>query len=279
MDGHQIFVVSDSTGETAERVVRAALLQFPHHRVRVRLFTRVRDRDAVSDVLKKAGEAGAMVVFTLVSPELRESFHEIAHQEKVETVDVIGQLIHKVGAYVEASPLNQPSATMPLSEEYFRRVEAIEFAVKSDDGKEPRNLRRADLVLVGVSRTSKTPLSTYLAGRGLRVANVPLVLGVAPPTELDDIPPEKVVALTIGVDQLLEIRKARLTQLGMPVDSSYGLREHVRTELEYAETLFAKHPGWMVIDVSGRAIEETATIILESVKDREEKKYHQEIAL
>ena len=280
MDGqHQIFVVSDSTGETAERVVRASLLQFPHHRVRVRLFTRVRDREGVADVLRKAGEAGAMVVFTLVSPELRESFHEIAKQERVETVDVIGQLIHKVATYVSAAPLNQPSATMPLSEEYFRRVEAIEFAVKSDDGKEPRNLRKADLVLVGVSRTSKTPLSTYLAGRGLRVANVPLVLGVPPPAELDDVPPERVVCLTIGIDQLLEIRRARLSQLGMPTDTAYGLREHVRTELEYAEALYAKHPGWMVIDVSGRAIEETATIILESIKDREEHRYHQELAL
>ena len=275
----QIFVVSDSTGETAERVVRAALLQFPHHRVRIRLFTRVRDRDAVSDVLRKAGEAGAMVVFTLVSPELRETFHAIAAQEKVETVDVIGGLIHKVAGYIEASPLNQPSATMPLSEEYFRRVEAIEFAVKSDDGREPRNLRKADLVLVGVSRTSKTPLSTYLAGRGLRVANVPLVLGVTPPAELEDLAPEKVVGLTIGIDQLLEIRKARLVQLGMPPDSAYGLRDHVRTELEFAERIFTAHPSWMVIDVSGRAIEETATIILESIKDREEKRYSAELAL
>jgi regulator of PEP synthase PpsR (kinase-PPPase family) len=275
----QIFVVSDSTGETAERVVRAALLQFPHHRVRVRLFTRVRDREAVADVLRKAGEANAMVVFTLVAPELREDFHRIAAQEKVDTVDVIGQLIHKVAGYVEAQPLNQPTATMPLSEEYFRRVEAIEFAVKSDDGKEPRNLRKADLVLVGVSRTSKTPLSTYLAGRGLRVANVPLVLGVPVPPELDDIPAEKVVGLTIGIDQLLEIRRARLAQLGMPTDASYGLRDHVRTEMEFAESIFAAHPNWLVIDVSGRAIEETATIILESVKDSEEKKYQAEVAL
>ena len=275
----QIFVVSDSTGETAERVVRAALLQFPHHRVRLRLFTRVRDEVAAADVLRKAGEAGAMVVFTLVAPEMREKFHEIAAREKVEAVDVIGTLIHKVASYIEAQPLNQPSATMPLSEEYFRRVEAIEFAVKSDDGKEPRNLRKADLVLVGVSRTSKTPLSTYLAGRGLRVANVPLVLGVTPPAELDDLPPEKVVALTIGVDQLLEIRRSRLLQLGMPADASYGLRDHVRAELDAAAELFARHPSWMVIDVSVRAIEETATMILESIKDREDTKYKAEMAI
>lgn len=270
MERPTIFVVSDSTGETAERVVRAALLQLPDQRVRIRLFTRVRDPEAVAEVLKKANDAGAMVVFTLVSPDLREYFHEVAAQEHIESVDVIGQLIHKVANYLEATPLNRPTATMPLSEEYFRRVEAIEFAVKSDDGKEPRNLRKADLVLTGVSRTSKTPLSTYLAGRGLKVANVPLVLGVPPPPELSEVAPEKVVGLTLAIEKLLEIRKARLIQLGMPADANYGLREHVGAELEYADEIFSSHPGWMVIDVSGRAIEETATIILEALKDRED---------
>ncbi|MEM9188203.1 MAG: pyruvate, water dikinase regulatory protein [Myxococcota bacterium] len=270
MENKSIFVVSDSTGETAERVVRAALLQYPDHRVRVRLFTRIRTPDAVDGVLKKAVEAGAMVVFTIVAPQLREHVHEVANEAGVVAVDVIGALIHKVGTFLEAQPINMPSATMPLSEEYFRRVEAIEFAVKSDDGKEPRNLRKADLVLVGVSRTSKTPLSTYLAGRGLRVANVPLVLGVAPPKELFDVKPERIVALTIEIEKLLEIRKQRLTQLGMPEDANYGLRDHVRSELDHAHQIFKEHPGWTVLDVSGRAIEETATIILELYKDRME---------
>mgnify|MGYP002780622828 CR=1 FL=1 len=267
-----IFVVSDSTGETAEKVVRAALLQFPDHRVRVRLFTRVRDRDAVLEVLRKARDQNAMVVFTLVAPELRENFHELAMSHGVEAVDVIGALIHKVAAFVEADPLNVPTVTMPLSEEYFRRVEAIEFAVKSDDGKEPRNLRKADLVLTGVSRTSKTPLATYLAGRGLKVANVPLVLGVEPPAELYEMPADRVVALTIGLDQLLEIRKQRLRQLGMPDDANYGLRDHVRAELDHANDIFRKNRDWLVVDVTNRAIEETATIILEAFKDREEKR-------
>lgn len=279
MDPKPIFVVSDSTGETAERVVRAALLQYPDARVPVRLFTRVRDRDSVSDVIKKAREHGSMIVFTIVRPELREFFHKLAQENEVEAVDVIGSLIHKVGAFLEADPVNIPTADMPLSKEYFRRVEAIEFAVKSDDGKEPRNLRKADLVLVGVSRTSKTPLSTYLAGRGLKVANVPLVLGVPPPNEIDDLPPEKVIGVTIGIDQLLEIRRARLIQLGMPADATYGLRDHVRAELEFAESIFNAHPDWTVLDVSGRAIEETATIILETLKDREEKRYAAELAL
>ncbi len=266
-----IFVVSDSTGETAERVVRAALLQFPNHKVRVRLFTRIRDEDAVTEVLTKAGKQNAMVVFTIVRPELREFFHECARKNEVEAVDVIGSLIHKVGTFLEAKPLNIPSAQMPLSAEYFKRVEAIEFAVKSDDGKEPRNLRKADLVLTGVSRTSKTPLSTYLAGRGLKVANVPLVMGVDPPPELYEVPGHKVIALTVEIDLLLEIRKQRLRQLGMPEDANYGLRDHVRTELEFAHAIFRKNPDWMIVNVTNRAIEETATIILEAYKERAER--------
>jgi hypothetical protein len=211
-----------------------------------------------------------MVVFTLVRPELREHFNEHATRLGVRHVDVIGALIGQVGAFLEADPVNIPTAEMPLSEEYFRRVEAIEFAVKSDDGKEPRNLRKADLVLVGVSRTSKTPLSTYLAGRGFKVANVPLVLGVEPPEELDDVPGYRVVGLTVDVDQLIDIRRQRLQQLGMPPDANYGLRDHVKAELEYAHGIFRKHPEWMVVDVTNCAIEETATIILESLRERDE---------
>ncbi|MEM9862043.1 MAG: pyruvate, water dikinase regulatory protein [Myxococcota bacterium] len=271
-DRKLIFVVSDSTGETAERVVRAALLQFPDQRVRVRLFTRVRNDAAIEEVIAKAVSHHAMVVFTIVRPELRDFLFQRAREQAVECVDVIGSLIHKVGTFLEAAPLNIPTAQMSLSEEYFRRVEAIEFAVKSDDGKEPRNLRKADIVLTGVSRTSKTPLSTYLAGRGLKVANVPLVMGVDPPEELYEVPPHKVVALTIELELLLEIRKERLAQLGMPVDANYGLRDHVRSELDFAHAIFKAHPGWMTVNVTNRAIEETATIILEAYKEREENK-------
>lgn len=270
MDARVIYVVSDSTGETAERVTRATLLQFPDHKVRLRIERRVRDRRGLAVILERASEQAAMVVFTLVRPELRAHFYELANQFNVRHVDVIGALLNQIGHYLEADPVNIPSAEMPLSQEYFRRVEAIEFAVKSDDGKEPRNLKKADLVLVGVSRTSKTPLSTYLAGRGLKIANVPLVLGVEPPEELYELPGYRVVGLTIDVEQLMDIRKQRLQQLGMPPDANYGLRDHVKAELEHAHAIFRNNPEWMVVDVTNCAIEETATIILEALKEREE---------
>src|SRR5207253_9200853 len=139
-------------------------------------------------------------------------------------------LIGKLTVYLDRQPINTPSGMLPLSDEYFRRIEAVEFTVKSDDGKEPRNFKKADLVLVGVSRTSKTPLSTLLAQRGLKVANLPLVLGVNPPPELNEAPQDRVIGLTIGIEQLCEIRQARLRQLGMPPETNYALREHVRQE-------------------------------------------------
>ena len=165
-----------------------------------------------------------------------------------------------------------PSSMLPLSEEYFRRIEAVEFAVKSDDGKEPRNFKKADLVLVGVSRTSKTPLSTILAQRGLKVANLPLVLGVPPPPELEEAPQDRIVGLTIGLDQLVR------DPPGAPAAARHAAPRRTtrcastsKRSSTYAKRLFAQHPQWPVIDVTGRAIEETAVIILESLKERDDK--------
>lgn len=267
-----IDIVSDSTGETAEKVVRASLLQFPGAPVQIRLHTRVRTKEGVRAVLEDSAANGALVFFTVVSPELREYIHHASYELRVEAVDLIGSLIAKIGSFLDANPINLPSAMLPLSEEYFRRIEAVEFAVKSDDGREPRNFKKADLVLVGVSRTSKTPLSTLLAQRGLKVANYPIVLGVEPPPEIEEAPQDRCVGLTIGLEQLVMIRRARLKQLGMPVDTNYGLLEHVQEEIDFANDIFQKHPSWPVIDVTGRAIEETAVIILETLRERDAQK-------
>jgi regulator of PEP synthase PpsR (kinase-PPPase family) len=279
LDTKRIDVLSDSTGETAEKVVRAAMLQFPHSGAHIRVHTRVRTKEAVRPLLERAAKENALIVFTVVSPELREYIHAASYELKVEALDLIGSLIGKLSTFLDRQPINMPSGMLPLSDEYFRRIEAVEFTVKSDDGKEPRNFKKADLVLVGVSRTSKTPLSTILAQRGLKVANLPLVLGVATPPELEEASQERIVGLTIGLDPLVEIRKARLKQLGLSVDASYGLRDQVKEELEFAQRIFRAHPSWPVIDVTGRAIEETAVIILESLKERDEQAKNARAAL
>ena len=270
METRRVEILSDSTGETAEKVVRAAMLQFPHSGAIIRLHTRVRTPDAARPILELAAKEGALVVFTVVSPELREFIHAQSYELKVEALDLIGSLIGKLATFLDRQPINTPSGMLPLTDEYFRRIEAVEFAVKSDDGKEPRNFKKADIVLCGVSRTSKTPLSTLLAQRGLKVANYPIVLGAPLPPEIEEAQQDRVIGLTIEIDHLLEIRKARLKQLGMPMDASYGLREQVKQELDFARQIFAEHPQWPVIDVTGRAIEETAVIILESLKERDE---------
>ncbi len=271
LDTQRIDILSDSTGETAEKVVRAAMLQFPQSGAQIRLHTRMRSREVIRPVLENAAKDGALVVFTVVSPALREYIHAQSYELKVEAVDLIGALIGKLALFLDRQPINMPSGTLPLTEEYFRRIEAVEFAVKSDDGKDPRNFKRADLVLCGVSRTCKTPLSTLLAQRGLKVANQPIVLGVSVPPELDEAIQDRIVGLTIECDHLVEIRKARLKQLGMPADAEYALREQIKQELDYAQQVFAKHPDWPVIDVTGRAIEEIAVLVLESLKERDER--------
>jgi regulator of PEP synthase PpsR (kinase-PPPase family) len=262
-----IDVVSDSTGETAEKVVRAALLQFPNAGAQIRLHTRSRTKEAVRPIVERAARDRALLVFTVVEPELREYIHQTTAELHIEAIDVIGSLIGKLGTYLDREPIGMPSVMLPLSDEYFRRIEAVEFAVKSDDGKDPRNFKKADIILVGVSRTSKTPLSLLLAQRGLRVANLPLVLGAQLPYELRETPSDRVVGLTIGVDHLCEIRQARLRQLGMPAETNYGMREHVREELDYALGLFREN-GWPTVDVTGRAVEESAVIVLEAMKEK-----------
>jgi regulator of PEP synthase PpsR (kinase-PPPase family) len=257
-----VVVVSDATGDTAERVVRAALLQFKDTPCNVRLYSQVRLESEVEKIIERAAELHALVVFTLVNAAERELLWKLCDKLNVEAVDLIGSLMGKMATFLGAQPSGVPGLLHTISEEYYRRIEAVEFAVKNDDGAEPRNLPKADLVLVGISRTSKTPLSTFLAQKGIRVANVPLVLGVDPPAELDQVDPNKVYGLTIQSDALSKIRQARLAHLGMPADSSYGMRDHIQREMAYAQEIFRKHPDWPVIDVTAKAIEETAADIL-----------------
>ena len=261
-----IYVVSDSTGETAAKVVHAALKQFPQLQAEVRIEARVRDEERVRVLLEKAHAEGALVVFTLVDPEIRDRLGALMRQRNVSSVDIMRELIRQIASFVDVMPLNTPTAVLPLGDDYYRRVEAIEFAIKSDDCKEPGNLAKADLVIVGPSRTSKTPLSTYLAGRGLFVANVPITQGVSLPEELASLPKDRVVALTINSSRLIDIRKQRLVQLGMPDTAAYGLKEHIDNELSYVQEIYDAHPDWLVIDVTNRSIQETAAIILENRK-------------
>ncbi|MFT9488108.1 MAG: pyruvate, water dikinase regulatory protein [Tepidibacillus sp.] len=257
-----IYVISDSIGETAEYVVRAAASQFNGGTAEIRRISYIDDHESIDEVVQSAKEVNGLIAFTIVVAELKEYLLKIAEKKQVKTVDIMGPMIDALQGIYKMPPKMKPGLVRKLDDEYFRKVEAIEFAVKYDDGRDPRGILKADVILVGVSRTSKTPLSMYLAHKRLKVANVPLVPEVQPPDELFEVSSKKVIGLKINPDQLNSIRKERLKALGLTAQANYANYKRILEELEYAERVMKKI-GCPVIDVSSKAVEETANIILD----------------
>lgn len=262
-----VFIVSDSVGETAEFVVRAAASQFDSGQCEIRRISHVQDIVVIQEVVDTAKHIGAIVAFTLVLPELREYMVQAASSVGIRAVDIMGPMLEAFERIVGQPPRRKAGLVHQLDDDYFRRVEAIEFAVKYDDGRDARGLARADIVLVGVSRTSKTPVSMYLAHKQLKVANVPLVPEIQPTPELFQIDPKKIVGLTIQAEKLNRIRTERLRVLGLSSEATYASPERIATELAYAEGLM-RRLGCKVIDVGDKAVEETAGLILEYYANR-----------
>jgi regulator of PEP synthase PpsR (kinase-PPPase family) len=257
-----IYVISDSIGETAELVARAAASQFNSGKVEIRRVPYVNDRDHLAEIVEEAADCGAIIGYTLVLPEMKQAMEELALARNLVAVDILGPMLEALGKVSGAVPKLTPGLVHQLDEHYYRRVEAVEFAVKYDDGKDPRGLTHADIILIGVSRTSKTPLSMYLAHKKLKVANVPLVPEVAPPDELFQVPPDRIIGLAIRPGLLNEIRQERLKTLGLTSDANYASLERIEAELEYAEKIM-RRLGCPVVDVTNKAVEETASKILQ----------------
>ena len=265
-----IYVVSDSSGHMAEQAVRAALAQFENFLVNIKTYPHMTEARRAEAVARLAARDDALIVFTLVKPEVHAAMLKAAAANEVNAVDLMGGLLSGIASHLGGlHSRGIPGARTSLSAEYFRRIDAVEFTVKHDDGAEPRHLRKSDIVLTGVSRTSKTPLSTYLAQKGWKVANVPLVLGIDPPKELYEIDQTKIYGLTIDPAALHAIRHTRIRHLGLDVTTNYGHLEHIYMELEYAHDIFRRNPTWPVIDVTSRAVEETATVILRIHDERQ----------
>lgn len=259
-----IFVVSDSVGETAEFVVRAAASQFEIGDYEIRRCSYVDSIEAVQEVAQSAYGTGGLIAYTLILPALREAMRAEAKRLSIFAVDIMGPMMSAFEDVFHTVPKLRPGLLHQLDDDYFRRVEAVEFAVKYDDGRDERGLMRADVVLIGVSRTSKTPLSMYLAHRSIKVANVPLVPEIEPPIGLFQLPPGRVIGLTIQSAHLNEIRHERLLSLGLTPQANYASQQRIEDELTYAEQVM-KRIGCPVIDVSHRAVEETANLIYEYV--------------
>jgi len=253
--------VSDSVGETAELVTRAAASQFNSHAFDIVRISHVGSPGTILDIVTQAKARKAAIVYTLILPELREAMSRETERLGIPAVDIMGPMLAALEEVATVRPKMMAGLVRKMDEDYFKRVEAIEFAVKYDDGKDPKGLTKADVVIVGVSRTSKTPVSLYLANRKWKVANIPLVPEVRLPEELFLVQKSKIVGLTINEQQLKGIRMERLKAMGLPPEADYAGCDRIARELEYAFEVF-RMVGCPVLDVSNKAVEETANDVI-----------------
>ncbi len=260
-----ILAVSDSIGETANQVAVAAASQFTE-RVEVKRIPYIKSLEDVEDVIKCAGECDkVIIVSTIITVNVREYLTQKAMEKNISVMNVLGPIINVASNMLNTQPTYNPGAMRKTDEDYYRRIEAMEFAMQYDDSKDYRGLKNADVVLVGLSRTSKTPLCMYLANKGVRAINIPLMPEVGVPDELYEIDRKKVFGLTINPLRLIEIRKRRLDKFHrITTDIEYAGDARVLEELEYADKVMRK-VGCKIIDVTERAIEDTALIILEKI--------------
>jgi len=263
----KILVVSDSVGETGEQVVKAAATQFrpDFEDTIIRKFPHIQNDEHIENIVELASMQDALIVFTLVERSKRDLMIELCKEHQVACFDLLGPMIGLIEKHTGEKPLQEPGLVHKLDDDYFRKIEAIEFAVKYDDGRDPRGLLLADVVLIGVSRTSKTPLSQYLAHKRLKVANVPLVPEVEPPEELYLVNPKKCFGLVISPEKLNIIRKERLIALGLNDDAMYAKQTRIEQEINHFYKVVNKI-GCSVIDVTNRAVEETANVILDQIE-------------
>jgi regulator of PEP synthase PpsR (kinase-PPPase family) len=256
-----IFVVSDSLSEIGELLVNAGKSCFEKSIKDVRFHPFVDDKLSIDYLLELAKQEHGLIVYTMSSIELKAYMEVKARQFSIPTYDVMGSLVETLRSLTGEEPIKDKNVLTELDTQYYKKLEAIEFTVKYDDGKHTSHLNKADIILLGASRTSKTPLSIYLANNNYKVANIPLMPEVEPPQELFEIASEKIFGLMLDPNQLVNIRTERLKAMGITGVSNYGSYERVILELKKAQELFDKL-GCTVIDVTSKAIEEIAATIL-----------------
>ncbi|KGR90675.1 phosphotransferase [Ureibacillus massiliensis 4400831 = CIP 108448 = CCUG 49529] len=267
MEKLNVFVVSDSVGETGEQVVKAAVTQFRPNfeNTVIRKFPHINNIDHIEKIVELAKIQKAIIIFTLVEEKMRKKMMELCNQSGIVTFDLLGPMIRLFEDQTNQRPLEEPGLVHKLDDEYFKKIEAVEFAVKYDDGRDPRGILLADVVLVGVSRTSKTPLSQYLAHKRYKVANVPIVPEIDPPEELYQVDRKKCFGLVISPEKLNVIRKERLKALGLSDDATYAKQSRIEAELNHFQKII-EQLGCDVIDVTNKAVEETANVIIHKIE-------------
>ena len=258
---YHIYVISDGTGKTAEEVVRAALTQFDNPEVEITRQSRVREPEQIRQAVRQARQSRGFIVHTLVSENMRALVLTEGRQANVPTIDLMGPMLTRLSGLLALQPRSMPGLFNTFDPAYLQRIEAIDFTVRHDDGQNISDLDKAEIVLVGVSRTSKTPLSIYLGYRGWKVANVPLVLGIDPPAELMNLPHKRAVGLVIKPERLAGLRQARSELMGVgPV--GYADLDHIRKEMVFAYEVFEQRRDWPLVDVTTKPIEESAAEVV-----------------
>ncbi|MFH1277903.1 MAG: pyruvate, water dikinase regulatory protein [Candidatus Eisenbacteria bacterium] len=259
-----IFVVSDATGSTAEAVARSALVQFAGPRPIVRRFGFVRTEEQVNEIVEAAPEGRGIIVFTLVSAELASRLKRKGRAKSLTVVDVLSPVMKTLGDAIHKEPRREPGTFRHEEEESYKIAEAIHYTLRHDDGQGLDTLDEADLIILGVSRTGKTPTSIYLSCRKLKVANIPIVHGISLPEEVFELPVKK-VGFKMNLDRLVELRERRVDRLPITAVPGYHGRAGIFEEIEYCEGIYRKLPGLRTIDVTNRSIEETAEWIVRNV--------------
>jgi regulator of PEP synthase PpsR (kinase-PPPase family) len=265
-----IFILSDGTGETASTMIRAALVQYASLNINIVRCKNVRTEEQIESLIEDVHTRKGLIVFTMVSPQMSRKVVESAAERGIAAIDLMGPLLAALDIYLgkDTSGTHTAGLLRAVDEQYFKRIEAIEFTVKHDDGKTLTHLDQADIVLVGISRTSKTPLSIFLSHKGWKVANIPVVLHTPLPEELFKIDQRRIVGLTIDPESLTRIRKKRLEKFGQDPGGEYANMAHIQQEIEYVSQLFKANRRWPVFDVTDRALEETAAEIVRVVASR-----------
>lgn len=252
-----LHIISDSTGETAELVARACLSQFDDVIPVEHVWNMVRTEEQVDEIIENIQKHPGMVLYTLVNERTRRRLEDGCRRNLIPHVAILDPVLAALGSFLKAKVHARPGRQHAMDEEYFDRIEAMHFALSHDDGQSAWDMNGADVVLVGVSRTSKTPTSIYLANRGIKTANVPMVPGVPLPDELFRLDKPLIVGLTKDPRRLVEIRRQRLRLLDQDENSDYVDLDLVSKEINDARRTFAKH-GWPMINVTRKSIEETA---------------------
>jgi hypothetical protein len=271
MKTFHLHLVSDATGETINSVARACLVQFEDWQAVEHVWSMIRTERQIDKVLAGVEANPGVVLFTLVDGKLRDKLQAGCRAAKVSCIPVLDPVLGALSGYLHAESRNLPGRQHALDAEYFARIEAMNFTLAHDDGQMTRDIDTADVVLVGVSRTSKTPTCLYLANRGLKAANVPIVPGVKLPPELDTLERPLVVGLTHNPDALVALRRNRLRMLNETTETDYTDPDAVKAEIAAARRLFVSR-GWSVLDVSRRSIEETAAEIMQLYHERRDSK-------